>query len=132
MRSTGALAGRRILLPRAEQARSVLPDALRESGAQVDDVVAYRTVLDGSGADELRRRLAEDRVDLITFTASSTVRNFVELVGTGIGAARVASIGPITSETARELGLPVHLEAETHSIPGLLAALVGGEAAGAG
>src|SRR5690606_37824221 len=100
--------GRRVLLPRAEQARTVLPEALRESGAEVDEVVAYSTVLDGSGADDIRRRLREGRVDLITFTASSTVRNFVELVGGEIGAARVASIGPITSATTRELGLPVH------------------------
>ena len=132
MRATGELAGRRILLPRAEQARSVLPEELRRSGAQVDDVVAYRTVLDGSGAEDLRRRLDEGRVDLITFTASSTVRNFVELVGAEIGAARVASIGPITSATARELGLPVHVEASTHSIPGLLAALAVGDGPGAG
>ena len=86
-------------------------------------ISAYRTVLDGAGADDLGRRLREGRVDLITFTASSTVRNFVELVGTEIGDARVVSIGPITSATARELGLPVHAEAEVHSIPGLLDAL---------
>src|SRR5690606_23005144 len=120
---TGDLTGKRILLPRAEQARSVLPEALRESGAEVDEVVAYRTILDGAGAEDIRRRLTEGRVDIITFTASSTVRNFVDLVGTEIGNARVASIGPITSATARELGLPVHVEAEVHSIPGLLEAL---------
>ena len=123
LRESGDLTGQKVLLPRAEQARSVLPEALRDSGARVDEVVAYRTVLDGAGADDLRRRLREGRVDLITFTASSTVRNFVELVGTEIGDARVVSIGPITSATARELGLPVHAEAEVHSIPGLLDAL---------
>lgn len=123
MRAAGDLRGQRVLLPRAEQARSVLPEALRESGAEVDEVVAYRTVLDGAGAEDIGRRLREGRVDLITFTASSTVRNFVELVGTEIGTAHVASIGPITSATARELGLPVHVEAEVHSIPGLLDAL---------
>lgn len=123
LQETGDLTGKRILLPRAEQARSVLPEALRESGAEVDEVVAYRTILDGAGAEDIRRRLTEGRVDIITFTASSTVRNFVDLVGTEIGNARVASIGPITSATARELGLPVHVEAEVHSIPGLLEAL---------
>ncbi|HEX7024849.1 MAG TPA: uroporphyrinogen-III synthase, partial [Gemmatimonadales bacterium] len=123
LQETEELSGKRILLPRAEQARSVLPEALRESGAEVDEVVAYRTILDGAGAEDIRRRLAEGRVDIITFTASSTVRNFVDLVGTEIGNARVASIGPITSATARELGLPVHVEAEVHSIPGLLEAL---------
>ena len=123
LRETGELQGQRVLLPRTERACSVLPQALRESGAKVDEVVAYQTVLDGAGADDIRRRLQEGRVDLITFTASSTVRNFVDLVGREIGSARVASIGPITSATARELGLPVHLEAEVHSIPGLLDAL---------
>lgn len=123
LRGHGQLEGARILLPRAEQARSVLPEALRESGAEVDDVVAYRTVLDAADAAELRERLDAGQVDLITFTASSTVRNFVELVGTEIGDARVASIGPITSDTAREVGLPVHVEAEVHSIPGLVGAL---------
>ena len=123
LRETGDLSRQRVLLPRAEQARSVLPAALRESGAEVDEVIAYRTILDGAGADEIRRRLVEGRVDLITFTASSTVRNFVELVGTEIGPARVISIGPITSATARELGLPVHVEAEVHSVPGLIDAL---------
>ena len=62
-------------------------------------------------------------MDLITFTASSTVRNFVELIGTEIGSATVASIGPITSATAREFGLPVHVEASEHTIPGLVAAI---------
>lgn len=123
LRGHGSLHGARILLPRAEQARSILPEALRESGAEVDDVVAYRTVLDAADAGELRQRLSAGQVDLITFTASSTVRNFVELVGTEIGGARVASIGPITSDAARELGLPVHVEADEHSIPGLVAAL---------
>jgi uroporphyrinogen III methyltransferase/synthase len=123
LREAGDLTGRRVLLPRAEQARSILPEALRDSGAAVDEVVAYRTVLDGGGAEEVRRRLQEGRVDLITFTASSTVRNFAQLVGTEIGDARVMSIGPITSATARELGLPVHMEAEVHSIPGLIDAL---------
>jgi uroporphyrinogen III methyltransferase/synthase len=123
LREAGDLTGRRVLLPRAEQARSILPEALRDSGAAVDEVVAYRTVLDGGGAEEVRRRLREGRVDLITFTASSTVRNFAQLVGTEIGDARVMSIGPITSATARELGLPVHMEAEVHSIPGLIDAL---------
>ena len=132
LRASGDLAGRRILLPRAEQARSVLPEALRESGAIVDDVVAYRTVLDGSGADDIRRRIDEGRVDVITFTASSTVRNFVDLVGADVGAARVASIGPITSGTARELGLPVHIEAAAHTIPGLVEALTSAPTPGEG
>jgi len=117
------LRGSRVLLPRAEEARSVLPESLRERGAEVVEVVAYRTVPDGAEADEVRRRLVAGEIDLVTFTASSTVRNFVELVGTEIGSAEVASIGPITSATARELGLPVHVEAAEHTIPGLLDAI---------
>ncbi|MDP9349464.1 MAG: uroporphyrinogen-III C-methyltransferase, partial [Gemmatimonadota bacterium] len=119
----GGLRGSRILLPRAAEARSVLPDALREHGAEVMEVEAYHTVPDGAEAESLRCRLREGSIDLITFTASSTVRNFVESVGAEVGSASVASIGPITSATARELGLPVHVEAEEHTIPGLLRAI---------
>lgn len=122
--STGDLQGRRILLPRAEQARSILPERLREHGAEVVEVTAYRTELDGSGAPAVRARLEAGEVDLVTLTASSTARNFVSLVGTGLGGAGVASIGPITSATARELGLPVDVEAAEHSIPGLVMAIL--------
>jgi uroporphyrinogen III methyltransferase/synthase len=117
------LRGSRILLARAETARAVLPEALLEMGAAVDDVVAYRTVPDGAAAQRVARAIEAGAVDLITFTASSTVRNFVDLVGTEIGAATVASIGPITSATAREFGLPVHVEASEHTIPGLVVAI---------
>jgi uroporphyrinogen III methyltransferase/synthase len=117
------LRGSRILLARAETARAVLPEALLEMGAMVDDVVAYRTMPDGAAAQRVARAIESGGVDLITFTASSTVRNFVELLGTEIGAATVASIGPVTSATAREFGLPVHVEASEHTIPGLVAAI---------
>ncbi|HEX8360208.1 MAG TPA: uroporphyrinogen-III C-methyltransferase [Longimicrobium sp.] len=119
------LHGARILLPRAEVARAVLPDSLRERGAEVVEVAAYRTVQDGAGADEVRRRIAAGEVDLVTFTASSTVRSFAELVGTDTGGASVASIGPITSGTLRELGMRVDVEAKEYTIPGLLAAIRG-------
>ena len=119
----GDLRGARILLPRAETAREVIPERLRELGAEVIEVAAYRTVSDGQEAETVRCRLAEGEVDLVTFTASSTVKNFVQLVGTELGGAEVASIGPITSRTARELGLPVHVEAAEYTIPGLLAAI---------
>jgi uroporphyrinogen III methyltransferase/synthase len=117
------LRGKRILLPRAEVARDVLPAGLRERGAEVVEVAAYRTVHDGSGAEEVRRRLAAGEIDAVTFTASSTVRNFVDLVGTDTGAAKVASIGPITSGTVREMGMRVDVEAEEYTIPGLVRAL---------
>ncbi len=117
------LRGRRILLPRAEIARAVLPDGLRARGAEVVEVVAYTTVQDGADAERVRGLIDRGDVDVVTFTASSTVRNFVELVGADVGGAKVASIGPVTSGTARELGLAVDLEAAEYTIPGLVQAL---------
>lgn len=117
------LRGARVLLPRAEVARAVLPDTLRERGAEVVEVAAYRTVQDGSEVRAVRRRLAAGEVDVVTFTASSTVKNYVELVGADVGGAKVASIGPITSAAARELGLPVDVEAAEYTIPGLVDAV---------
>ena len=128
--ATGDLAGKRILVPRAAEAREVLPDGLRARGAEVVVVPAYRTVQDGSGADEVRRALGAGEVDWVTFTASSTVRSFVELVGREVGRARVASIGPITSATVRELGMGVDVEAKDYTIPGLLQAIRESEEAG--
>jgi uroporphyrinogen III methyltransferase / synthase len=120
----GDLTGLRILLPRAERARSILPDELGRLGADVVEVAAYRTVPDSTEADELRRRLTAGEIDLVTFTSSSTVQNFVDLVGSELGGAQVASIGPITSQTARSLGLEVAIEAAEHTVPGLIQAIV--------
>ncbi|CAN5837414.1 hypothetical protein BH23GEM3_BH23GEM3_00900 [soil metagenome] len=117
------LRGSGILLPRAEVARSVLPVELQARGAEVVEVAAYRTVPDGGEVDAVRERLRDGSVDVVTFTASSTVLNFVDLVGTGIGDAKVASIRPITSAAARERGLPVHVEATEYTIPGLIRAI---------
>jgi len=128
--AAGDLGGKRILIPRAAEAREVLPDGLRARGAEVVVVPAYRTVQDGSGAEEVRRALDAGEIDWVTFTASSTVRSFVSLVGTGMGRARVASIGPITSATVRELGMKVDVEAEEYTIPGLLRAIREREEAG--
>jgi uroporphyrinogen III methyltransferase/synthase len=117
--------GERILIPRAAVARPVLPDALRQAGAEVVEVAAYTTVQDGSGAEQVRAMLARGEVDAVTFTASSTVTSFVELVGADVGRAKVASIGPVTSATARELGLAVDVEAAEYTTPGLVQALRG-------
>lgn len=124
----GAGEGTRFLIPRALEAREVMPDTLRELGAIVDVVPVYRTVL-GAGEMNVLTRLAEGSVDVITFTSSSTVKNFVKLTeGTDIAAtldsALIASIGPITSDTARDLGLTVGVEAEEYTIPGLVDAVV--------
>ena len=118
-----ALPGTRVLLPRADIARETLPALLAARGAEVVDVPAYRTVPDDAAAEAVRAELRRGRIDAITFTSSSTVRNFVDLFGRDVGAARVASIGPITSATARELGLEVDVQAKEHTVPGLVAAL---------
>jgi uroporphyrinogen III methyltransferase/synthase len=116
------LSGRRALVARAAQARDVLPDALRERGAEVDVVALYETVREQP--DEEAVEAARD-VDYVTFTSSSTVRNLTEALGERFPRdARIVSIGPITSEAVREAGLEVAVEAERHDVEGLLAALL--------
>lgn len=119
----GVGAGSRVLLPRALEAREVLPDELRARGALVDVVPAYRTVPGDGDAAVLERMRAGD-VDAVTFTSSSTVRNFVRLAeGVDLGAMVVATIGPITSATARALGMTVAVEPEEYTVPALVEAL---------
>jgi len=123
----GVGTGTKVLVPRALEAREVLPDTLRERGADVDVVPVYRTVL-AAGEGPVLERLAEGTVDAVTFTSSSTVKNFVELAkGIDVAAAMadvlVASIGPITSDTVRESGLSVGVEAAEYTIPGLVDAV---------
>jgi uroporphyrinogen III methyltransferase / synthase len=115
-----AVEGRRVLVARAAEARSVLPDALRERGAAVDDVALYDTVAEPlSDAD----RAALERATYVTFTSSSTVRFLVESGARPPVGARIVSIGPVTSATAEEHGLPVDVEAERHDLDGLVDAL---------
>jgi len=122
--------GCRVLLPRAAEAREVLPRLLEAAGASVDEVAAYHTTFaDAAEAAALRTRLDAGEIDWLTFTASSTVHGFVTAVGADAGPARVAAIGPITAGTARELGLPVHVVAREFTIPGLVEALVEAEKA---
>jgi uroporphyrinogen III methyltransferase/synthase len=113
--------GRRVLVARAADARDVLPDALRRRGATVDVVALYDTVAEPLD-DGLREQL--ERATYLTFTSSSTVRFFADAFGGVPARARVASIGPVTSATARERGLEVHVEASRHDIDGLVDALV--------
>jgi uroporphyrinogen III methyltransferase/synthase len=116
------VSGRRVLVARAAEARDVLPDALRERGARVDDVALYETVREEPDPAAVE---AAAEADYITFTSSSTVRNLVDALGDRFpGRARIVSIGPITSEAAREAGLTVDFEAERHDVDGLLAALL--------
>jgi uroporphyrinogen III methyltransferase / synthase len=113
--------GRSVLIARAAEARSLIPDALRERGAEVDDVALYDTRAERLD-DGSRERLA--RATHVTFTSSSTVRFFLDAGGELPAGARLVSIGPVTSATARELGLHVDVEASRHDIDGLVDALV--------
>jgi uroporphyrinogen III methyltransferase/synthase len=113
---------RPVLVARAADARDVLPDALRERRAKVDVVALYETVAEEPDPEAVE---AASSADYVTFTSSSTVRNFVAAIGGGFpDRARVVSIGPVTSEAAREAGLTVDLEAESHDLDGLVEALV--------
>jgi uroporphyrinogen-III synthase len=140
--------GKRVLLVRAKIARDVIPRELCKAGAEVDVVEAYETVVPSSSRRRLRAALRNRPPHVVTFTSSSTVRNFVELVGShatrkslpprrGRGRSRprglnhpelegmlMASIGPVTSATLRELGLPVDISAKEFTIPGLVKAIV--------
>lgn len=120
----GDVRGQHILLPRADIAREALAIELQHRGAIVDEIAAYRTLPaapDPIGLAELQRG-----VDVITFTSSSTVRNFVALVGQASisPSTLIACIGPITANTARELGLRVDIMANEYTMNGLVAALV--------
>jgi len=121
--------GKRVLLARAKVARDVIPRELRKVGAEVAVVEAYETVIPKASRARLRAVLgdANRRPQVITFTSSSTVRNFVRLLGSrgrqNLDGIRLASIGPVTSATLRELGLPVNIEARKYTIPGLIEAI---------
>lgn len=137
--------GKRVLLVRAKVARDVIPRELRKAGARVDVIEAYETVVPLSSGRRLQATLdnPKRRPDVVTFTSSSTVRNFVELLRsgrssrklgamrgqdarghTGLDGIRLASIGPVTSSTLREFGLPADIAAEEFTIPGLVKAIV--------
>jgi uroporphyrinogen III methyltransferase/synthase len=126
MRAAG-VAGARVLLPRAAGAREILPILLREAGARVEAVESYRTVVPRTDPTEVRAALADGRVDLVTFTSSSTVRNFLALLGDGaprlLARSRIGSIGPVTSETVRQAGLEVTIQPDTYTIPALVVAI---------
>ncbi len=119
----GGVENLRILLARAEKARDLLPRELSALGAIVDEGFAYRTVPETRDDTGARRRLAEEGADLITFTSSSTVENFLALGLPWPEGMQIASIGPVTSKTARDRGLKVAIEARRHDVPGLVEAI---------
>jgi uroporphyrinogen III methyltransferase/synthase len=121
--ATVDLGGRKILLPRAAVARDLVPVELTRRGATVDVVEAYRTAAP-ENLPQRARDVLERKPHWITFTSSSTVRNFVAAAGReSLDGVKIASIGPITSATVREHGLVVNVEADSHTIEGLVAAI---------
>jgi uroporphyrinogen III methyltransferase/synthase len=127
---TAGVKGQRVLIPRAAVAREVLPEQLRELGADVQVVTAYRTVLPDIEAGRLKDLLKKQALHVLTFASSSTVRNFCGLFSSQdemrrlTGGAVVACIGPITAKTAREEGLAVAITAVENTIPALVEAIV--------
>jgi len=112
---------RRALIARAEQARDVLPDALRERGADVELLALYRTVAEPLSESALESALG---ADYVTFTSASSVRFFLDAAAAPTGGQRIVSIGPVTSAALRERGLTVDVEASEHTPDGLIAALL--------
>ena len=126
------IVGKRILLPRADIAREVLTQSFKDMGALVDDVTMYKTVYAETNIYLLNELLEERMIDIITFTSSSTVRNFVEMLKIKqldklLEQIQVASIGPITTATAREFGIKVDIEASEYTIDGMMEAILKNE-----
>ncbi len=120
--------GKRILLARAKKARDILPRGLRKMGGEVDVVEAYRTVKPKGGSKRLRQLLTDGKIDVITFTSSSTVNHFVELLQKEdlkkrLKGIAVACIGPVTSKTAKGWGMKVQIQPKEYTIPGLTKAI---------
>lgn len=121
--------GRKVLVPRAAEARDVLIRTLRDWGAEVDIVEAYRTVAPAADPAPMRARLLSGEIDMVTFTSSSTVKNFSTIFGAGdlpqlLARTAVACIGPITQQTAEDIGMRVDVVAAEYTIAGLADAIV--------
>ncbi len=120
--------GKRVLLARAAKARQVLPQELRRRDAKVDVVTVYRTVVPTATRRRIKKAFSGKKPDAVTFTSSSTVRNFCSMVGKNrarriLQGVAVITIGPVTSRTARALGLQVTVEAKRYTVAGLTEAL---------
>jgi uroporphyrinogen III methyltransferase/synthase len=133
LKAASELKGTKFLLPRADIAREVLADQLREAGAIVTEVAAYRTMLAGggdrSGDQDIYRMLLDRQIDAVTFTSASTVKNFARIFGEDQAAdllrgTIVASIGPVTAEAAQQLGIATTVMPKKYTIPDLVDALV--------
>jgi len=116
------VAGTKVLVARAAEARDIIPEHLEGRGAEVDVLALYETVREEPGAEAIE---AAQNADYVTFTSSSTVRNLTEALGDRFPKdARIVSIGPVTSEAVRQAGLEVDVEAERHDVEGLIAAML--------
>ena len=132
LRKTEDLSERRILLPRADLARDVLPTELRRAGAEVVDVTAYRTVRTGGdrdGGPDIFKMLLDQEIDIVTFTSASTVRNFVKVLGADpaadlLNTTVVAAIGPVTADAAARLNIQTTIMPATYTVPALVDAIV--------
>ncbi len=123
------LKGKRVLLARAKEARDILPQGLRKMGAQVDVVETYRTVKPKGGSKRLKQLLMKENVDAITFTSSSTVNHFAELLKKEdfqnlLKGITIACIGPITARTAKNWKMRVQVQPKEYTIPALTQAIV--------
>ncbi len=124
--------GRNVLIPRALKGREILPETLRGAGAQVALVPVYKNTLPEGRREELRLELEQGKVDMVTFTSSSTVRNFLIMVDakdqeeldTLLKDVKIAAIGPITAKTVTDNGLRVDIQPEKHTIPDMVEAIV--------
>jgi uroporphyrinogen III methyltransferase/synthase len=127
--NAGMMTGKRVLIPRAAKARDVLPETLRQWGARVDVVEAYRTLPAKIDIAAIREKLQRGEVNVITFTSSSTVLHFTELFGGAplasiLGEVAIACIGPITAKTVEQSGGRVAIIAHQFTIDGLVTAIV--------
>ncbi|EAT14346.1 uroporphyrinogen-III synthase [Desulfuromonas acetoxidans] len=120
--------GRKVLYPRAELARDLIPSSLTQAGAEVDDPIAYRTLPAKGSALQIRGLLDDKAVDVVTFSSSSSVDNFVDLLGDDVTLLTrhvvLASIGPLTTATAVKHGLAIEVEPAEYTLDGLVQALI--------
>ena len=125
-----SLKGSKILLPRASKARDIIPEGLKKLGASVDVVATYRTINPGRKKEELAAMIYDGKVDVITFTSSSTVTNFVEIMGCDFklpANINVACIGPVTANTAKKAGFKIDINQEEYTMAGLVQSLIAHE-----
>ena len=132
LETRGPLDAVRVLLPRADIGREIIAEQLRDAGALVTDVVAYRTVLDDGNAEggpDIYRMLLDSEIQIVTFTSASAVRNFTKVLGAEQAAdllkkTIVAAIGPVTADAAERLGIEVTVQPTSYTVPALVDAIV--------